>query len=454
MSPIQIERDGTRRTYVLDTNVLLYDPTALDHFDEHEIVIPITVIEELDRFKKDNNETGRNARMVSRRLDQLRRQGKLAEGVPLGTDGSLRIIMPAGLECLPEAFGPASNDNIILATLLSLWKERPGRVILVTRDTNMRLKGDALGVRSEDYEHAHIDMDERYKGVTEHDVDGGMIADIYEKGWIEHGDELDGGIKLCPNQFMMLRNHEKQNNTALVRFDERRGRLKLVGRFKEGVWGIFARNKEQLFALDLLLDDSISLVTLDGMAGTGKTLMAMACGLKMVADEHRFKRLVVSRPVFPMGRDIGFLPGDLSEKLNPWMKPIFDNLDLLMGFSENEYRNGNKTPGYQPLLDQGIIEVEPLTYIRGRSLPQQFLVVDEAQNLTPHEVKTVITRAGEGTKVVLTGDPYQIDNPYVDATSNGLTYVVERFKQSSAAGHVTLRKGERSELAELAARLL
>lgn len=454
MSPIQIERDGTSRTYVLDTNVLLYDPEALGHFDEHEVVIPITVIEELDRFKKDNNETGRNARTVSRRLDQLRRKGRLASGVDLEHGGSLKVVMPAGLEELPEAFGPASNDNIILATVLSLWQERPGSVILVTRDTNMRLKGDALGVRSEDYEHAHIDMDERYKGVSEHDVSGEAIADIYERGWLEYGGAFDTETRLYPNQFLMLRNQERSNNTALVRYDEKRGRLRLVGRFKEGVWGIFARNKEQLFALDLLLDDSVSLVTLDGMAGTGKTLMAMACGLKMVADERRFKRLVVSRPVFPMGRDIGFLPGDLSEKLNPWMKPIFDNLDLLMGFTENEYRNGAKTPGYQPLLEQGIIEVEPLTYIRGRSLPQQFLVVDEAQNLTPHEVKTVITRAGEGTKVVLTGDPYQIDNPYVDATSNGLTYVVERFKQSSAAGHVTLRKGERSELAELAAKLL
>jgi PhoH-like ATPase len=318
----------------------------------------------------------------------------------------------------------------------------------------MRIKGDALGMRSEDYEHAHINTDERYKGVTEQDVDGQLIGDIYERGWIEHDGSFEEAANLYPNQFLMLRNEERPSNTALVRFDERRGRLKLVGRFKEGIWGIFARNKEQLFALDLLLDDSVSLVTLDGMAGTGKTLMAMACGLKTVADERRFKRLVVSRPVFPMGRDIGFLPGDLSEKLNPWMKPIFDNLDLLMGFSENEYQNGSKTPGYQPLLDQGIIEVEPLTYIRGRSLPQQYLVVDEAQNLTPHEVKTVITRAGEGTKVILTGDPYQIDNPYVDATSNGLTYVVERFKQSAAAGHVTLRKGERSELAELAARLL
>ena len=241
----------------------------------------------------------------------------------------------------------------------------------------------------------------------------------------------------------------------MVRFQQRAGRLRLVGRHKEGVWGIFARNKEQLFALDLLLDDSVSLVTLDGKAGTGKTLMAIACGLKLVADEQRYGRMVVSRPIFPMGRDIGFLPGDISEKLNPWMKPIFDNLELLIGSQDrDERRREGAQPNYQALIDQGIIEIEPLTYIRGRSLPRQFLIVDEAQNLTPHEVKTVITRAGEGTKLILTGDPYQIDNPYVDATSNGLTYVIERFKETPISGHATLLKGERSELAETAANLL
>jgi PhoH-like ATPase len=236
-----------------------------------------------------------------------------------------------------------------------------------------------------------------------------------------------------------------------------------VGRHKEGVWGIFARNREQLFALDLLLDDSVALVTLDGMAGTGKTLLAIACGLQRVADDKLYRRLVVARPVFPLGKDIGFLPGSLEEKLNPWMKPIFDSLELLCGGEDqagtgHERSNGRNagggkgnTPNFQALLDQKIVEIEPLTYIRGRSLPRQFLVIDESQNLTPHEVKTVITRAGEGTKVVLTGDRYQIDNPYVDATSNGLSYVVERFRTSPMAGHVTLRKGERSALAEAAA---
>jgi PhoH-like ATPase len=207
---------------------------------------------------------------------------------------------------------------------------------------------------------------------------------------------------------------------------------------------------EQLFALELLLDPKINFVTLNGMAGTGKTLLAIAAGLKLSADEAIYRRLVVSRPIFPLGRDLGFLPGDVSEKLNPWMKPIFDNLEFLLG-GDKDHRKG---PNYEALLDQRILEIEPLTYIRGRSMPKQFLIVDEAQNLTPHEVKTVVSRAGEGTKVVLTGDPYQIDNPYVDVTSNGLSYVVERFKETPLAGHVTLSKGERSELAELAAKIL
>jgi PhoH-like ATPase len=278
-----------------------------------------------------------------------------------------------------------------------------------------------------------------------------MIDEVYTQGWTPW--EKPG---LYANQFLILNAEDREGQSAMVRFDFRQQRLTRVGRHKEGVWGIFARNKEQLFALDLLLDDSVSLVTLDGVAGTGKTLLAIAAGLKKATDDRVYRKLLVSRPVYPLGRDVGFLPGDLEEKLNPWMKPIYDNLELLISGAEAETRRERqeRTPAYQPLLDQGIIEVEPLTYIRGRSIPRQYLIVDEAQNLTPHEVKTVVTRAGEGTKVILTGDPLQIDNPYVDATSNGLTYVIENMKESPLAGHVTLRKGERSELAEVAAELL
>ncbi len=444
-----IEESGVQRTFVLDTNVLLYDPRALFVFKEHDVIIPITVIEEVDRFKKDLNETGRNARLVSRYMDQLRAQGSLSDGVRLAEGGLLRVELgrPA---TLPRGLKGDTGDNLILQTVKSMHDQGERPVVLVTRDTNMRLKADAMGIQAEDYLHAHIEVDEYYSGVTTVEIDPARINEFYDKGSLPRDVVQE---ELFPNQFVLLGAGERQS--AMARYDARRERLKMVGRYKEGVWGIRARNKEQLFALELLLDDSLSLVTIDGHAGTGKTLLAIACGLQRVADDKRYRRLLVSRPIFPMGRDLGFLPGDVNEKLNPWMKPIFDNLEVLLSSPESE---GGGRPGappsYQPLLDQRLLEVEPLTYIRGRSLPRQFVVIDEAQNLTPHEVKTVITRAGEGTKVVLTGDPNQIDNPYVDATSNGLTYVVERFKRSAIAGHITLRKGERSELAQQAAQLL
>lgn len=449
-------RSSVRKTFVLDTNVLLYDPNAIFVFDEHDVCIPITVIEEIDRFKKDLNETGRNARTVSRLLDDLRRKGSLQQGVELDGGGTLVIDFTHTKGDAPVIdWGPDNADNRILQTVLSA-KERNKRVTLITRDTNMRLKCDALGVPAEDYENSRIQIDEQYTGVSEITVPGEVIDACYQQG----GLPIDDRVPFAHSQqFIMLRAEGDSSKAALVRADTRRDKLRLVSRHKEGVWGIFARNKEQLFALDLLLDDNIKLVTLNGVAGTGKTLLALAAGLKQVADDRNYRKLLVSRPIFPLGRDIGFLPGDVEQKLNPWMKPIFDNLELIFSTAHDTAgnsrpRNGGGEPRYQGLLDQNILEVEPLTYIRGRSIPQQFLIVDEAQNLTPHEVKTVLTRAGEGTKVVMTGDPYQIDNPYVDALSNGLTYTVERFKDSDIAGHVTLLKGERSELAELAAELL
>ncbi len=451
------------RSYVLDTNVLLYDPNALFAFDEHHVIIPMTVIEEVDRFKKELSETGRNARTISRHLDALRQRGSLREGVDLEGGGQLRVDYRTHGPDLPITWGPQTNDNLILRTVLRLHEEGSTSVKLVTRDTNMRLKCDALGVPAEDYQNAHIQVDEQYTGVEERTTTAELIDRIHADGYAAL-DELEGPPP-APHGFLILSAEGQPGKTAMVRADPRQERLRKVGRFREGVWGIFARNKEQLFALDLLLDDEINLVTLNGVAGTGKTLIAIAAGLKMVADEGTYRKLLVSRPIFPLGRDIGFLPGDVEQKLNPWMKPIFDNLELLLSSrldgGEPQRGNGRGRRGreddvaeYQYLMDQKIIEVEPLTYIRGRSIPLQYLVVDEAQNLTPHEIKTVLTRAGEGTKVVLTGDPGQIDNPYVDALSNGLTYTIERFKDCDIAGHVTLRKGERSALAELAARLL
>lgn len=435
-------------TFVLDTNVLLYDPTALEVFEEHDVVIPMTVLEEVDKFKRDMNETGRNAREASRMLDQLRDEGSLRKGVELPTGGTLRVAFEQDDEHEPITWGENTNDNRILQLARTLHHRLDGRVVLVTRDVNMRLKCDALGVVAEDYEHSRLRVDEQFSGVVERTIHGDVVELLYANGRVDS----DQAIDLYPNEFVVLRAEEDDSRTVMARVTPDREGFRLVGRHKEGAWGVFARNKEQLFAMELLLDPDINLVTINGVAGTGKTLLAIACGLKQTADMDLYRKVLVSRPIFPMGRDIGFLPGDIGEKLNPWMQPIFDNLDFLLS-SRPDRRRSNE-PEYQYLLDSKIIEVEALTYIRGRSIPSQFLIIDEAQNLTPHEVKTVLTRAGDGTKVILTGDPFQIDNPYVDEVSNGLTYAVERFKDLPLAGHITLRKGERSQLAELAAKVL
>jgi len=437
-----------KKIFVIDTNVLLHDPKAIFSFQDNDIVIPIVVIEELDKFKKGIDEIGRNARQVSRILDDFRQKGKLSQGVQLDGGGNLRVeLNHQSPECLPSELIAAKADNRILATALNL-KHDDLPVILVTKDTNLRIKADALGLMAEDYETDTVTLDELYSGETEFLVAPGAIDEFYAHGELpilEH--------KPFPNQFALLKNSANPSQTALARFVKQKNVFVPITNAKHGVWGINAKNKQQQFALDLLLNDDIRLVTLVGKAGTGKTLLALAAGLDKTIEARSFQRLVVSRPVFPMGKDIGFLPGDIEEKLRPWMQPIRDNLDFLVGSSGGPGRVKGKKD-LQSLFDLGMIEVEPLTYIRGRSMPNQYLIVDEAQNLTPHEIKTIITRAGEGTKVVLTGDPYQIDNPYIDSSSNGLTFVVERFKEESIAGHITLVKGERSDLAELAATLL
>jgi len=437
-----------KKIFVLDTNVLLHDPKAIFSFEDNDVVIPIVVIEELDKFKKGIDEIGRNARQVSRILDEYRLKGKLSQGVPLEGGGSLRVeLNHQSPQQLPSEFIAAKADNRILATALNL-KHDDLPVILVTKDTNLRIKADAFGLIAEDYETDTITLDELYSGETEIEVGPGAIDEFYANGEMTAPEP-----KPFPNQFVLLKNSANPSQTALSRYQLQKHALVPIAGVKHGVWGINSRNKQQQFALDLLLNDDIRLVTLVGKAGTGKTLLALAAGLEKTIESRSFQRLVVSRPVFPMGKDIGFLPGDIEEKLRPWMQPIRDNLDFLVGSSGGPGRVKGKKD-LQSLFDLGMIEVEPLTYIRGRSMPNQYLIVDEAQNLTPHEIKTIITRAGEGTKIVLTGDPYQIDNPYIDAESNGLTFVVERFKEEAIAGHITLVKGERSDLAELAATLL
>jgi PhoH-like ATPase len=383
-------------------------------------------------------------------MDAFRKEGSLSKGVPLANGGTLRIEIyeEKVMKRLPPELREDRGDNRILAVAVDLMETEPtAPVILVTKDTNLRIKADALGLAAQDYESDKVAIDDLYTGVASLEVEGGLIDRFRGQGWLEFGAGL-----LLPNQFVTLTEAANRSHSAIGRFDHGTGRilpLKVGG--KEGIWSLFPRNLEQSFALDALLDDNVKLVTLVGKAGTGKTLLAIAAGLHKTAEENVYNRLLVSRPVFPMGKDLGFLPGDIEEKLTPWMQPIFDNVELLLTGHEGEKRHSK---GYKELMAMGILEIEALTYIRGRSIPNQYMIVDEAQNLTPHEIKTIVTRAGEGTKIVLTGDPYQIDNPYVDAESNGLTYVVERLKEQTISGHVTMMKGERSELAELAANLL
>ena len=439
-----------KKTFVLDTNVLLHDPNSIYSFADNDVVIPIAVIEELDKFKKGSDEISRNARQVSRYLDKLRLENKLSIGVALESGGRLRVELNHHHEApcpLPPELVMGLADNRILMVALCLSKDLgDSPVVLVTKDTNLRIKADALGVRTEDYETGAVDLDELYSGEAELTVGPEAIGALFESGEMNIPDG-----RFYPNQFALVRDSGNPDHTALTRYRPRRKALVIVKGARQGVWGVTARNKEQGYALDLLLDDEVRLVTLVGKAGTGKTLLALAAGLEKTVEERVYQRLVVSRPIFPLGRDLGFLPGEVEEKLKPWMQPIFDNLEYLMGSSESR---GRKHKDFHGLVDLGMLELEPLTYIRGRSMPNRYLIVDEAQNLTPHEIKTIITRAGEGTKIVLTGDPYQIDNPYIDSSSNGLTFVAERFKDEDIAGHITLKKGERSELAERAAMLL
>ncbi|SNB45889.1 PhoH family protein [Geobacter sp. DSM 9736] len=438
------------KSFVLDTNVLLYDPQAIFKFEENDIVIPITVIEEIDRFKKDMNETGRNARQISRLLDNLRKEGSLSSGIRIKSGGNLRVEIYEDrvMKRLPPELREERGDNRILAVAVDVKDRNENQpVIFVTKDTNLRIKADAIGLVAQDYESDKVAIEELYTGFVEMEVEPELVDRFHGQGWLELPD-----APLLANQFVTLRDQLNGSHTAIGKYDGEKRRISAIKRIaKEGIWSIHPRNREQAFALDALLDDSIKLVTLVGKAGTGKTLLAIAAGLHKTAEENVFHRLLVSRPVFPMGRDLGFLPGDIEEKLSPWMQPIFDNVELLLSGHEGEKRHSK---GYKELMSMGIMDIEPLTYIRGRSIPNQYMIVDEAQNLTPHEIKTIVTRAGEGTKIVLTGDPYQIDNPYVDSSSNGLTYVVEKFKEQPIAAHVTMTKGERSALAELAANLL
>lgn len=430
------------KTFVIDTNVFIHRPDAILSFRDNEIVIPLWVLEELDNLKKGRDERARAARESIRLLDEIGRHGDLREGVRMDNGSVLKVEIgqSRNIDGFPADLESSKGDNRILMTAYGL--QRAGkRVFFVTKDISARLKAIALGIKAVDYERQKVDIQTLYRGFIDIDASKESLAEL------KTGGVIPWNSRLTPNEFVVLR-EAKSGEAALCRYNHRDGSLELVPKLSS-VCGINPLNRNQEMAFNLLLDDRLSLVTLIGKAGTGKTLLALAAGLKKALDEQRFSRVLLARPIIPMGKDIGYLPGDKSDKLSNWMQPVYDNLEYILSVDKKL-----REQSVDALINRRVIEIEALTYIRGRSLPNQFIIVDEAQNLSPHEVKTVVSRAGTGTKVVLTGDPYQIDNPYLDSNSNGLTFLVEAFKGQEVFGHITLEKSERSPLAELAAELL
>ncbi|MCR8634991.1 MULTISPECIES: PhoH family protein [Paenibacillus] len=442
-----------KKIFVLDTNVLLQDPNAIYAFEDNEVVIPAIVLEEIDNKKRNADELGRNARQISRMMDGLRNQGRLFEGIDLPNGGRLKVeLNHRSFAKLQETFAEGTNDNRILAVALNYHMEEqenpnPRPVVMVSKDTLVRIKADVLGLTAQDYLTDRIvNMPDMYMGYLTIHAHPSVIDEFYTYRYL-NVNSLHLAYPLNPHEFVILKDEMGTSKSALLKVNADGKKLEPLFLSNDPIWGIGARNAQQRMALELLLNDEIPIVTLTGKAGTGKTLLTLAAGLLKVEDERKYKKLLIARPVVPMGKDIGYLPGEKEEKLRPWMQPIYDNLEYL--FDTKKAGDIEKI-----LAGLGSIQVEALTYIRGRSIPGQFIIIDEAQNLSKHEVKTIVSRVGEGSKIVLLGDPEQIDHPYLDASSNGLTYVVERFKAQNISGHITLERGERSHLAQLAADLL
>lgn len=440
-----------KKTFVLDTNVLLYDSESIFSFDDNNIVIPLIVLEELDQKKNRQDEIGKNSRKSSRYLDELRDQGSLQKGVKLKSGGIIKVLSKDQIEgfdnVLLSDMDESKPDSIIIATAYSLQKNEKDPVILVTKDINVRVTCDVLGVQCEDYRKHRVvsDAETLYSGVQRIEVSQEIVNKFYTTRKLEIDDTFKDH-ELYPNQFLVLKDNNSGQQSIISRFKNWNQPLTPLIETKQ-TWGLIPRNKEQKFALDILFDDSIKLVTLVGKAGTGKTLLAISSALQQTLEPTNklYKKVVISRPVQPVGKDIGFLPGTLEEKMDPWIAPIKDNLKFL--FSNDSFT-------MDMYIERGEIEIEAITFIRGRSIADAIIIIDEAQNLTTHELKTIITRVGENTKIILTGDIDQIDNTYVDSVSNGLTYAIEKFKDYPIAAHITLLKGERSELATLGAKIL
>ncbi|MBO8155381.1 MAG: PhoH family protein [Bacillaceae bacterium] len=441
-----------KKVYVLDTNVLLQDPQAIFSFEEHDVVIPAVVLEEVDSKKRNMDEVGHNARETSRIIDRFRQNGKLYEGIPLPNGGKMRIeLNHRSFAKMEGIFPERTNDNRILAVALNLHheeeKKEVGReVILVSKDILMRVKADALGLKAEDFLNERaVKEDSIYDGFQEMYIYKEEFDAFFNTGEIQISEKV--AKTFYPNEFIVMKNRENPSQSAIGMVHPDQKRVEQCKFQHEHAWGIKPRNAQQVMAFELLFRKDIPLVTMIGKAGTGKTLLALATGLMQVEDLGLYKKMLVARPIVPMGHDIGYLPGEKEEKLKPWMQPIYDNLEFLFDVKKTEELD-------QILSGIGSIQVEALTYIRGRSIPEQLILIDEAQNLTKHEVKTILTRIGEGSKVILLGDPHQIDHPYLDEYNNGLVHVVEKFKHHPLSGHVKMLKGERSTLAQLAADIL
>ena len=433
------------KTFVLDTNVILHDPMSLFSFEGSRVVIPLTVIEELDTFKRSNDERGRSARMVARKLDELRKGGKLSNWVPLEHGGKLKVEIMVS-DGLPKAFSAHTKDNEILSCAQYL-KKQGENVVFISKDINLRIKAEALGLETQDYEKAKVDLAELYKGWREVAVPGEAIDRFYKDKRLD-----PPAPDLVPNEFIIVKASDGSSKSALTRYDAKSQALLPLVKADSAPWGIKPLNTEQRFALELLLNPDIQLVSLVGLAGSGKTMLALASALQQTLEQKMYRRILVGRPVIAVGHDIGFLPGTKEEKLTNWMGAIYDNLSYLLEKPKGALETADMD--IQMLIEEGVLEIEAVTFLRGRTLPGLLIIIDDSQNLTPHEIKTIISRAGQGAKIVLTGDPHQVDNYYLDAASNGLTNLVERFKGQGLFGHVTFTKSERSQLAALASDLL
>lgn len=433
---------------ILDTNVLLHDPGSINNYPKSHVIIPIGVIEEADRFKRDMAELGKNAREINRMLDSFRHKGSLTEGILLDNGSKFQIMLnPPPLKEEAQKLIGHHKDHGILAIALGLKDEFSDKEItLVTKDLNLRVKADAMGISAEGYEKDRFEEAMTYKGVFSLNVTKEQVEEFNSLGSLSLDDK-----KFRPNEFVLLKDEDTGKTIALSRVAAHAPNVLVPLEFSnEEVVGLKPLNIEQTLVVEALLNDNIKLVTLSGNAGTGKTLLAVAAGLKKVLRDFSFNKVLVARPVIPMGKDIGFLPGDIDEKMKPWMQPIYDSIEFIRTLD----RRSRKPTLPANLIDIEELAVEPLTFIRGRSIPHQFMIIDEAQNLTPLEAKTIITRVGKNSKIILTGDPMQIDHPYMDNYSNGLSYVIGRFRDSKLAAHITLKKGERSALAEEAVQVL